>query len=293
MQELNQIDNSEKLLKSELSLKLPLISVITISLNSLEFIKQTIESVLTQTYPNIEYLVIDGASTDGTVEIIEKYDKQLAYWHSRPDRGLSHAFNLGLERARGDWLVLLNSDDFFLSPKVIENIVPYLMKYHDKDVVFGQAIIMSNQKSPTPLTLTRVYGHTWRWEQFRWFDTIPHPAAFTNKSFFRRVGKFDETFKVAMDYEFYLRRGKNLEAQFIPIPVSGMRAEGLSSQNIVNTWREGRRAQEKNRALPAGLAWINFFYQIGRNLLGKAAHIILDPFAKKISCSSRISGKLA
>ena len=85
----------------------PLVSVITVCLNAATFIEQTIQSVIVQTYPGFEYIIIDGGSTDGTVDIIRKYESRLAYWHSKPDRGLGHAFNLGLVQAKGSWLLFL------------------------------------------------------------------------------------------------------------------------------------------------------------------------------------------
>ena len=94
----------------------PLISIITVCLNGAEFIEQTIQSVLCQTYPHKEYIIIDGGSTDGTVEIIRKYQSRLAYWHSQADQGLAHAFNLGFEQSHGDWIVYLHADDFFWMP---------------------------------------------------------------------------------------------------------------------------------------------------------------------------------
>ena len=93
-----------------------LISVITVCFNAAEYIEQTITSVMAQTYPHLEYIIIDGGSRDGTVEIIRKYESRLAYWHSQPDRGIAHAFNLGLAQARGEWIVCLNADDILLTP---------------------------------------------------------------------------------------------------------------------------------------------------------------------------------
>ncbi len=110
-------------------MKLPQISIITISYNAVEFIEPTIRSVLTQSYPLIEYIIIDGGSTDGTTEIIQHYAASLAYWHSRPDRGIAQAFNLGLAQAQGDWILYLNADDLLLDSAVIEKMASHLL-YH-------------------------------------------------------------------------------------------------------------------------------------------------------------------
>ena len=92
-------------------MKPPHISVITVCLNGAEFIEQAIQSVLSQSYPLMEYIIIDGGSTDGTREIVHSYESRLDYWHSRPDRGVAHAFNCGLTQAQGDWILFLNADD--------------------------------------------------------------------------------------------------------------------------------------------------------------------------------------
>ena len=195
--------------------KLPLISVITVGYNAAQFIKQTIRSVLAQSYPLIEYIIIDGGSTDGTVEIIKKYESQLVYWHSKPDRGLAHAFNLGQAQARGEWILYLNSDDFFLDNSVIERMVPHLVINKTADVVFGRVMSVSRQKIATPLPLRPIYhGHRWCWEEFCRENTIPHQGAFTNRNYFKKVGNFDESLRFVIDYEFYLRGGRSLKALF-------------------------------------------------------------------------------
>ena len=132
------------------------ISVITVCFNAVDYIEQTITSVMAQTYPNLEYIIIDGGSLDGTVEIIRKYESRLAYWHSQPDRGIAHAFNLGLAQAHGDWIVCLNADDILLTPTAIEQMAPHLLLHQDDDVVFGQMVSLTRDKHPKPVPLCRV-----------------------------------------------------------------------------------------------------------------------------------------
>ena len=119
----------------------PRISIITVCYNAADFIEQTIRSVIAQTYPNLEYIMIDGGSSDGTVDIIRQYESHLSYWHSQPDRGISHAFNIGFACSHGDWIFYLHADDFFWEPTVITNILPYLIQYSDADVVFGRSYL--------------------------------------------------------------------------------------------------------------------------------------------------------
>ena len=268
-------------------MKGPQISIITVCLNAVEFIEQAIHSVVTQTYPPSEYIIIDGGSTDGTVDIIRRDESRLAYWHSRPDRGVAHAFNLGLQQAQGDWLLYLGADDLLLGPTVLEQMAPHLRRHQEAEVVFGQMISLTREPDPKPVPLCQVGGHPWRWPEFRRMNMIPHQAAFTHRRFFDRVGGFDETFRIAMDYEHYLRAGAGLRAQFVPLPLVGMRAGGRCVKNIVDTLREFRRAQIKNRALPGWIAEVNFRFRVGRLYLGMMAHGVLDPWAGKIHWPGR------
>jgi glycosyltransferase involved in cell wall biosynthesis len=256
----------------------PLISIITVCLNSAEFIEQTIQSVISQTYPHKEYIIIDGGSTDGTVEIIQKYQSHLAYWHSRPDRGLAHAFNLGFEHSQGDWLVYLNADDFFLDATVLEKMAPHLLAHNQDDAVMGQLLWMTREHNPQPLPLFCVYANPWQWQNFRRYCSMPHQATFTHRNFFKRVGLFDESFKIAVDYEFFLRAGKNLRCAYIPQAMTGFRIGGVSSKSFLKTLHESQRAQLKTKALSAWFSWVNLYYIFAHWLLSDIFHKTLDRF---------------
>lgn len=269
-----------------------MVTVITTSLNVVNYIGSTIKSVLSQSYPHIEYIIIDGGSIDGTAEIIRNYAASLAYWQSKPDRGIAHAFNEGLAHATGQWILYLGADDFFLGSSVVEKMVPHL-RNKECDVVYGRIIRMTREKSPNPAPLCKIGGKPWRWQEFRRENTIPHQAAFTSRSFFQSVGNFDESFRIAMDYELYLRGGKDLNAQFVPVEVAGMRSGGQCGKSPIQTFQEFKRAQIMHRALPRGLAWVNFLFIIARVYLGKAAHKVLDPFAHKIHLAGRNPIKLS
>lgn len=265
----------------------PHISIITVCFNAGEFIEQTIQSVLSQSYPRIEYIIIDGGSKDGTPDIIRRHESRLAYWHSRPDRGVAHAFNLGLAQAQGDWILYLNADDLLLEPTVIESMAAHLARHQDADVVFGQMVSLTREKDPQPVPLCKIGGHPWRWAEFRRRNMIPHQAAFTRRQFFDRVGCFDETFRIALDYEHFLRAKEGLRAQFVPMALVGMRAGGACVKNIVHTLGEFRRAQIKNQALPRWMAEVNYLLRLGRLYAGKMAHQVLDPLASKINWPGR------
>jgi glycosyltransferase involved in cell wall biosynthesis len=259
------------------------VSIITISFNAAESIEQTIVSVLSQTYPHIEYIIIDGASTDGTADIIRHYSPGLAYWHSRPDRGVAHAFNLGQQKASGDWILYLNADDFFISNTVVEQMVPYLQQHKNADVVYGQVEIISSEKEVRPFPFSRLLGKEWSWDVFRLYNIIPHQAAFTNTKYFANMGNFDENCTISVDYEYFLRGGKGLKAVFVPLKISKMRLGGLSNRHIIASFKEFKKAQLKNQALSLWEASLNFYYRI----LTYYARIYLQKFIVFLSAFNK------
>ena len=240
----------------------PLISIITISYNSKKYIEQCINSVIYQEYSSYEYIIIDGGSKDGTVDVIKKYSNKLSYWHSLPDRGMSHAFNLGLEQTNGSWIIFLNSDDFFINKSALSNIEPYLLSSSNYDVVHGMINII--QRHHDEEIIYKNIGADWKWGIFRKRSTIPHPAAFTNRNLYNEVGLYDENYRNALDYELYLRKGKYLKVKYAPVVLTNMRDEGISKITPRRSLKESRNAIIKNNALPFLLAHLNYFINLSK-----------------------------
>jgi glycosyltransferase involved in cell wall biosynthesis len=180
----------------------PLVSVVTPSYNQGRFLRRTIASVLGQSYPHVEYLVIDGGSTDDSVAILKSYGDRLA-WVSEPDRGQAHALNKGFARARGDVLAYLNSDDV-LAPGAVEKAVVHLLAHPDWDLVYGRANYIDEGGRivgayPTaPFTFRRLVED----------NCVCQPAAFWRARLARRVGPFDEALDCCMDYDYWLRAAR-------------------------------------------------------------------------------------
>jgi len=170
-------------------------SIITVNLNNKDGLQQTIQSVIAQTGDEIEYLVIDGASTDGSVDIIKQYRDNIDQWISEPDTGVYNAMNKGIDRASGEYLLFLNSGDRLYQPNVIEKVLPELKQ----DLVYGD-MILDHGSHEEPITyadkLTMSY-------LFDWY--IPHPASFIRKTLFEKVGKYEEQYPVCADWAFAMR----------------------------------------------------------------------------------------
>jgi glycosyltransferase involved in cell wall biosynthesis len=191
---------------------LPLVSIVTPSYNQARYLEETIQSVLGQDYPNLEYLIVDGGSTDGSREIIERYQDRLAWWVSEPDRGQTDAINKGFARARGEIFAWLNSDDTY-EPGAISEAVAYLQAHPEVGMVYGDANLIDENgaligKFPARQTdyrrLRRGYVH------------IPQQAAFFRASLWREVGPLDDTFYFAMDYDLWVRIARRAPLRYQP-----------------------------------------------------------------------------
>lgn len=173
------------------------ISIITINYNNKSGLEKTIESVFCQTYDNIEYIVIDGNSTDGSKEVIEKYKHCIAYWVSEPDKGIYNAMNKGILKATGDYVLFLNSGDYLISSDIIDNISHELDS--DEDIVFGllktyPSGIIGYTDIHLPLTLLDFFRSS----------PIPHPASFIKRKLFLKMN-YDESLKIVADWKFFLQ----------------------------------------------------------------------------------------
>ena len=178
----------------------PRVSIVTPSFNQAQFLEQTIRSVLQQGYPNLEYLVMDGGSTDGSVEVIQRHARQLAYWVSEADGGQADAVNKGWRRASGSILAYLNSDDLYL-PGVVARVVEFLADHPDVDVVYGALQMIDVQGAPLELTQPPPKA-TFAWLLRR---PLPQPTVFLRRSVLDRIGLFDPTLHYVFDWELFLR----------------------------------------------------------------------------------------
>jgi hypothetical protein len=179
----------------------PLISLVTPSFNQAQFLPRTIESVLSQGYPRLEYIVQDGGSSDGSVDVLRNYDARLTHWTSAPDGGQSNAINRGFARTSGTIMGWLNSDDLLL-PGALATVARYFERHPDIDVVYGSRIIIDAQDREIGRWLLPDHDQ----ELLRWLDYVPQESLFWRREIWERSGgRIDESFDFAMDWDLLLR----------------------------------------------------------------------------------------
>lgn len=237
---------------------IPQISIIVAVYNGALTLQQCIDSVALQTYQHKELIIIDGGSTDGTVELLKSNQQQITYWVSEPDRGIYHAWNKALLRARGEWICFLGADDHFWDEPVLTRMAGELAKLPpDIRVAYGQIMLLNGRGEPL-----YAVGEPWERLKQRFLTSmcIPHPGMMHHRSLFEQHGGFDESFRIAGDYEFLLRELRTADAAFIPNLVTvGMRqGEGKSSHpaSTLRLLHETRRAQRMHgQSLPSS-SWL-------------------------------------
>ena len=176
------------------------ISIITVCYNSAKTIEKTFQSVKTQTYTNIEYIVVDGLSSDSTLNIIENNKEIISKYISESDKGLYDALNKGIQFATGDLIGILNSDDIFTDDTVLENVV----KFHSENNVEASVgnITQFNEEGKT---VRKYSSKNWNPEKLKIGFMPPHPSIFFKRELFKRLGLYDLTFKIGADYELIIR----------------------------------------------------------------------------------------
>lgn len=205
----------------------PKVSIVTPSYNQAAYLEDTILSVLNQDYPDIEYIVIDGGSTDGSAEIIKKYQDRLAYWVSEPDRRQSHAINKGFKHATGQIFNWVNSDDL-LMPSAVKIAVSYLMKKPDVGVVYGDR--MTIDEKGNFLGLTRVPSFNVKALQYHL--RIPQETVFFRSKYWFEVNGVDEELNYCMDYDLFFKLNKVTQFYHIPFVLGAYRKHQLSKTVI-------------------------------------------------------------
>ncbi|MGD0707893.1 MAG: glycosyltransferase family 2 protein [Anaerolineaceae bacterium] len=214
----------------------PLVSIVTPSYNQAAFLEQTLRSVLDQDYPNLEYMVVDGGSDDGSVEIIERYESRLAWWVSEKDRGQAEAINKGLAHAKGEYIAWLNSDDFYL-PGAIRSAVEALQARPDAALVYGDVLAVD---AASKVTKVLRYAN-WGLEGLMGFNIIGQPAVFMRRAALERAGTLDLSYHYLLDHQLWLRVAQQGAMQYVPQPWAAARFHS-QSKNVAASANFGKEA---------------------------------------------------
>ena len=203
----------------------PLISIITVAYNNKFGLEETIKSVISQTWKNFEFVIIDGNSNDGSKELLESYSSQIDFWVSEPDKGIYNAMNKGIRKASGEYLIFMNSGDRFSANDILEKIIPH---FNNEDIVYGNAYYeLENRKKyeykiPPKITIGSLLK-----------EPICHQSAFFRKELFEKYGMYDENNKIASDWTFMMDIfvHHNISQKYINVFISIFEKTGISSTN--------------------------------------------------------------
>ncbi|MES2618278.1 MAG: glycosyltransferase family 2 protein [Bacteroidota bacterium] len=252
----------------------PKISIITICYNAEKTIEDTVKSVRNQDYPNVEYIIIDGASKDNTLGILEPYKSSINLLVSEPDKGLYDALNKGMKAATGDIIGILHSDDFYPHQSVLSEIAKQFKQHPDTGAVSSSVKIFKADNFEIPF---RTYDATrFKLWQFRFGMQPPHPGFFVTKAALLKTGYFDTSYRISGDFDWLLRvlkvnRTKTVYSQSVSVYMrdGGLSSSGFASKQLMN--KEDLIAL-KNQGIYSNLLFIylKYFFKIFQlNLFGK------------------------
>lgn len=211
------------------SKKIPLVTIVTSVFNGGHLLENTIKSIISQTYSNIEYIIIDGGSKDQTIDIIKKYDANIDYWISEPDDGIYFAWNKALQRATGDWIAFIGADDIY-KHDAIEKMMSVALLNRELDYISARIELIRDGK------VLRVVGKPWSWNLFKRYMCTGHNGSLHSRSLYERYGSYDTSYRSSADYEFLLRAGSSLKAGFVDSITVSMTLGGISTSSYKPIW---------------------------------------------------------
>ncbi len=222
----------------------PILSIITVVYNRVNDIEKTIKSIISQTYKNIEYIIIDGNSTDGTVDVIKKYEDKIDYWVSEPDSGIYNAMNKGIAKATGKYIQFMNTGDYFLDNDMLEKI---FSSEQDVDILYGDYYLSEDKKQtryyPNELTMFFLY-----------IASLGHQASFIKRSLFDKY-MYNENYKIVSDWEFFFRKiiFENCTTKHLNYPVCFFDLTGISESQSTKELEKKERNDVISKLVPEKL----------------------------------------
>ena len=225
---------------------LPLVSIITPSFNQATYLEATIKSVLEQSYPHIEYIIMDGGSTDGSVDVIKKYEGRIAAWVSEQDKGQTDAINKGFNRAKGDILAWINSDDTYANPNAVADAVNFLIAHPEVAMVYADCNFIDEQGKIIGKFASRQTDYA---KLRTGYVHIPQQTMFFRAKYWKELGPLDPSFYFAMDYDLWVRIAKHAPIHYLPGKTWANFRIHTSSKTNVNDergWKEMLRVHYRD-----------------------------------------------
>lgn len=270
---------------------LHLVSIVTVVYNGEKQIESTIQSVLSQTYKNIEYIVIDGGSNDNTSAVIRNYQNDIAYWLSESDSGIANAWNKGLAKCSGEIIGILNAGDQY-HPDTVRLIVEGFQNNQNAGFVFGD-ILMCDEEGKEQY---KILGNPKYLESIDYeMSFIPHPSVFVKKSIYEKEGHYNECYRMAMDYDFLLRISKHgVIGYYLPYVLTTVSLGGVSDRKYRECNKEMMRISVQH-GYSRQCAWIRYIYKSAKTFFRKNSEKFgLNPLIRfvrnRISRHYRYSG---
>lgn len=215
------------------------VSIITAVYNNRDHLEECFASVFSQTYQNIEFIVVDGGSTDGTLDILKKYDQKISKWISEPDKGIYDALNKGIGMATGNIIGFLHSDDLFNGAETIAHISD-IFQEKACEAVFGDLMYVSRDNADKVIRYWKSCPFNPKLLKQGWMP--PHPTLFVKREWYQSKGTFRTDFRISADYDLILRlfSDRNFNATYLPEVITRMRVGGASNKSLKNIYRKSK-----------------------------------------------------
>ena len=238
---------------------MPKLSIVTINFNNADGLEKTIKSVVSQTFSDFEFILIEGASTDKSGEVIKNHADKFSYWVSEKDKGIFNAHNKGIAKAKGEYCLFLNSGDCLVDEDVLKRV---FSKNETADIIYGDMItvdasgLKKHLKMPDHVGVKRMLT-----------DTLWHPVSFIKKELFAKYGTYNEQYKIVSDYEFFVRMiiSKKVSTKHIPMDIAIFDTSGISSDMLKRKELEEERKQVQNMYFNPVLLFFFRLYSKFRN----------------------------
>ena len=246
-------------------IKKKLLSIITVNKNNANYLEKTIRSIVYQNLKIYNLILIDGKSSDKSINIIRKYSDKIFYWSSSLDINIADAFNKGIKKSQSRWVLFINSDDYLLNNNVLSNIYKDLLTFQNYDMLIYKMILKGRDLKKTH----GIFGGSMtKINKINLYNTFPHQATVINRNYFLKYGNYSLDYPIAQDYEIILRK-KEIKIKRIDKIISVMRDGGITNTNQLKALKYFMKAQIKNRTNKIYICILIYLYGVLKIIIKK------------------------